>query len=377
MIFFHLILPLLLASAAPAVEWDSTWDNSVLQRARDARQKMLQTPPENIVSRKIICAPSGDPHDYTSFGPYWWPDPAKPDGLPYIRRDGLVNPAAARNDFHTLSRLRERLNQLALLSRYDQDGQAARHGGELIRVFFLNPETRMNPHMTYAQGIPGRVPGRELGCIDGYILVEIVHAAEILQRGNALSTSDYLALRQWFGAYGTWLDSAPMRKALGQSSANIGLAYQVQKICFFRFAGNQEMARQAVQDFQAALIGAVAPDGRLPHEMTRTKSFDYTCYALHIILDGAAECRKLGIDLFSNGQPAGNAIRRAVAFAASFRNKEDQWPGKQLGKIKFQQLAPILYAYSRLVSANSFPAPAVPVKLPVKIILAFSDFPHP
>ncbi len=25
-----------------------------------------------------------------SVGPYWWPDPSKPDGLPYIRRDGEV-----------------------------------------------------------------------------------------------------------------------------------------------------------------------------------------------------------------------------------------------------------------------------------------------
>ena len=34
----------------------------------------------------------GDKHDYLSFGSYWWPDPDKPDGLPYIRRDGGVNP---------------------------------------------------------------------------------------------------------------------------------------------------------------------------------------------------------------------------------------------------------------------------------------------
>ena len=27
-----------------------------------------------------------------SVGPYWWPDPSKPDGLPYIRKDGHKNP---------------------------------------------------------------------------------------------------------------------------------------------------------------------------------------------------------------------------------------------------------------------------------------------
>ncbi|NLD73980.1 MAG: alginate lyase, partial [Chloroflexi bacterium] len=37
------------------------------------------------VTDKAVPAPSGDHHDYVSFGTYWWPDPDAPDGLPYIR----------------------------------------------------------------------------------------------------------------------------------------------------------------------------------------------------------------------------------------------------------------------------------------------------
>ena len=36
--------------------------------------------------------PSGNKHDYMSLAPYHWPDPSKPDGLPYIRKDGETNP---------------------------------------------------------------------------------------------------------------------------------------------------------------------------------------------------------------------------------------------------------------------------------------------
>jgi len=46
------------------------------------------------VMDKKLPPPSGDKHDYMSFGPYWWPDPKKTHGLPYIRRDGQVNPEA-------------------------------------------------------------------------------------------------------------------------------------------------------------------------------------------------------------------------------------------------------------------------------------------
>ena len=44
------------------------------------------------VTQKTLSPPSGDKHDYRSVGPYWWPDPEKPDGLPYTRKDGQVNP---------------------------------------------------------------------------------------------------------------------------------------------------------------------------------------------------------------------------------------------------------------------------------------------
>ncbi len=43
---------------------------------------------------KSLLAASGDKHDYYSFPPYWWPDPSKKDGMPYLRKDGETNPAA-------------------------------------------------------------------------------------------------------------------------------------------------------------------------------------------------------------------------------------------------------------------------------------------
>ena len=44
------------------------------------------------VMDKERTAPSGDKHDYYSIGRYFWPDDAKSDGLPWVRRDGQVNP---------------------------------------------------------------------------------------------------------------------------------------------------------------------------------------------------------------------------------------------------------------------------------------------
>ena len=52
--------------------------------------KALQFGPVSVMEKKAL-PPSGDRHDYMSLAPYHWPDPAKADGLPYIRKDGQTN----------------------------------------------------------------------------------------------------------------------------------------------------------------------------------------------------------------------------------------------------------------------------------------------
>ncbi|WP_170876327.1 alginate lyase family protein, partial [Salmonella enterica] len=49
------------------------------------------------VTDKTLMPVSGNKHDYYSFGPYWWPNPGSKDGMPYIRKDGQINPDAKTN----------------------------------------------------------------------------------------------------------------------------------------------------------------------------------------------------------------------------------------------------------------------------------------
>src|SRR5260221_240404 len=60
-------------------------------------QKALSVKPVSVMD-KPKAGPSGDKHDYFSTAPYFWPDPAKKDGLPYIRKDGQRNPES-HNEF--------------------------------------------------------------------------------------------------------------------------------------------------------------------------------------------------------------------------------------------------------------------------------------
>src|SRR5712692_3717424 len=129
------------------------------QLEREAR-KALSAGPTSVISKETV-PPSGDKHDYMSQAPYFWPDPKSPNGLPYIRRDGERNPEINKiTDHRSLDQLESSVETLALAYYFKGDEAYAVKATQLLGVFFLDPATRMNPNLQYAQFIPGVNTGR-------------------------------------------------------------------------------------------------------------------------------------------------------------------------------------------------------------------------
>ena len=78
-----------------AVSPERTALDAAVAELRRKADEALAAGPFSVIN-KPTAPPSGDMHDYMSQAPYWWPDPAAPNGLPYIRRDGERNPEIHR-----------------------------------------------------------------------------------------------------------------------------------------------------------------------------------------------------------------------------------------------------------------------------------------
>ena len=133
---------------------DDTTAKALRKLVADADRALAVRPP--AVTEKTKVPPSGDKHDYMSLAPYFWPDPSKPDGLPYVRKDGKVNPESrdeAANDTLRMRLIGGSVETLALAYFFTKEEKYAAHAARMLRVWFLAPETRMNPNLRFAQAV--------------------------------------------------------------------------------------------------------------------------------------------------------------------------------------------------------------------------------
>lgn len=321
---------------------------SPLQPALDQLKKeadAARTHGPYSVMDKTRLPPSGDKHDYLSYGPYWWPDPTRADGLPFIRRDGEVFPES-RNDATDSVRLHAMATETDMLSLawyFTRDGTYADHAARLLRTWFLTPGTRMNPHLDYGQAIPGRCDGRGIGIIDTHTLPALLDAEMLLAGSPAWPEADHQALRDWMAAYLKWLLTSPNGLEEARQQNNHGTWYDVQVVSLALFTGDRQTAVKTLKDARKNRIEKqILPDGSQPKELSRTLSFSYSVMNLKAFFDLAELGDRAGVDLWQT--PAGDSrgLRAALDFLAPFADPAKPWPHPQIKEANRLSLLPLL-----------------------------------
>lgn len=294
-----------------------------------ARADSALAGPSYSVVNKTRVPPSGDKHDYMSMGPYWWPDESRSSGEPYVRRDGVVNPERDSPAFDTtaLEKMSASVEVLSLAYYLSDDERYARKAAELLRVWFLAPATRMNPNASFSQGIPGRTPGRAEGVLDTFRLMRVVEGIGLIAPAKALSAAEQGALEKWFSDYVTWMATSPTGREERDAHNNHALWYDFQIVHFALFARREDVAREVVgQVVQRRFAGQIEEDGSLPAELTRTRAFHYTVFALRAAAGLADLARCLDADLWRSTTRDRRGLKVGIDFLLPYVGREREFP---------------------------------------------------
>jgi hypothetical protein len=271
----------------------------------------------------------GGPNDFYSNGDYWWPDPTKTNGLPYIQRDGESNPNNFNQHRRCIAQLRDAVAALAAAYKVTGDDRYAAKAAELPRVFFLDPKTRMNPHLKYAQAIPGRTPGRGTGIIDTLHLVEVPLAIEALRKSPAFPPETLAGLKGWFSEYAEWMTTSKNGQEEAAAGNNHAVACSLQIAVFAGLAGDEAKLAECLRRFKEVFVAKqMAPDGSFPAELKRTKPYGYSIFQLDNM---AALCQVLSTgkdNLWAFSLPDGRGIRKAMEFLYPYLADKSKWPRK-------------------------------------------------
>jgi hypothetical protein len=307
-------------------------------------QKALRQGPLSIVS-KALTPPSGDKHDYMSQAPYFWPDPKTPNGLPYIRRDGERNPEINKiTDHRTIDDLENTVETLALAWYFKGDEAYASRAVLLLRAFFLDPATRMNPNLEYAQFIPGVNTGRGIGLIETRGFTRVVDSIGLLAGSKALTSDDDRGLREWFGKFLQWMLDSKNGREEAAAKNNHGTYYDLQIVSYGLFVGRKDLARQILEQARQKRIATqIEPDGRQPLELARTKAWSYSNGNLDGLMDLATLGERTGVDLWHFQTHDGRSIRRALDFLTPVAMGQSKWQYQEIGGgVKPESLFPLM-----------------------------------
>jgi hypothetical protein len=337
---------------------------SVLKSLTKEADKFLDDKPLTVTDKKV-ASPTGDIRDYVSLAPYFWPNPKTQDGLPYVRKDGEVNPESKNPDFADDTRvlaLARRMKTLGLAYYFTGDEKYGSKAVEQIRVWFVDEKTKMNPHMKFSQGVRGESTGRFTGMMDGRHIAMAADATALIVNSTAWKAGEREAAEVWFKDFFEWMLNGELGKAEGESKNNHGTHYDVQIVRWALHVGRTDVAKQFLERAKEKRIALqVQPDGKQPLELSRTNSLSYSQFNLKALTSLAIMGEYVGVDLWNYKTTDGRCIAVALDYLLPYLDvPRKPWPYKQIvpKKAEVPEILPELRIASTLFKKPDYLAVA-------------------
>ena len=326
-----------------AIVRKEVWTLDSVRRLRTEADRRMREGPWSVTFERPR-AEGLDPHDYYSEAPYWWPNPDNPGG-PFLRRDGQTNPNRFLTNKIALNAMCDAVFTLGTAGLLLDDARYAQRAARLINVWFVNPNTRMNPNLDYAQAVPGLNNGRSAGIIDGRVLIRAIQGMEFLAHTGIWDAKDQAAVRRWFEEYLRWLTTSKngtdeMRS--GNNHASWWTAQVAAVATFVRDQKGQQMAFNYYRD--RVFPRQIRADGSAPREESRTKSLSYSAFNLEAFAMICRIAQVQGVDLWSVRARGGATLATVIDYLEPYLSDPRRWNKEQIAEFSNDDLYFLAFA---------------------------------
>lgn len=357
-----------LTTGATTLLWNEhrldTWKQKLTAGDNDATQlvdklkeqadRLLDQPAFSVMDKQL-APPSGNKHDYMSQAPYFWYDSSKPNGRPYMRRDGERNPEIYKiTDHRELGELGGRLQTLALAWKLSGDNRYSEKAAALLHHWFLDEDSKMNPNLEFAQGVPGVNTGRGTGIIESIPLIFIADAVTTLHGAPAWTAADDQALHNWYTQYLHWMLTSKNGQDEHHAANNHGTWYLAQATDFALFTGDTATARTLAMEGQGKMDHQIQADGKMPEELARTNGLGYSTYNLQAFFTLATIARHAGVDLWNYTDSQNGSIRAAFNWLLPYAMAQKKWDYQQISAYNKDELYALLLQAWPVYSDNQY-----------------------
>jgi hypothetical protein len=342
-------IPMTLVSDAEAEALHSAigrkeaWTLDSVHRLRADAEKRIKEGPWSVTTER----PQGiamDIHDFYSEAPYWWPQ-SEDLKAPYVRRDGQTNPARFVTNKNALVSMADAVFCLGTAAYLLDDPRYAQRAARDINAWFINPKTRMNPHMEYSQAIRNVNTGRGAGIVDGRVFIRAIQGMEFLAQSGEWDPKDQAVVHKWFQDYLHWLTTSDYGNSEQHVGNNHASWWTAQVAAVASFVGDDAEQKAAFNWYRDHIFShQIEADGSAPREEQRTRSLWYSAFNLEAFATTCRIGQLKGVDLWTAHAKGGSTISTVIDYLQPFLADPKKWTKEQIVDFNNDGLYSLAYA---------------------------------
>ena len=326
-----------------AIVRKESWTIEPVRRLRADAERRFKEGPWTVTADR----PQGiamDSHEYYSEAPYWWPQSEDPTA-PYVRKDGQVNPNRFLANKTALNSMAETVFTLGTAAYLLDEPRYAQRAARIIRVWFLDLKTRMNPTLENGQAIRNVNSGRGAGILDGRVFIRAIQGMEFLAQTGNWDPKEQAATKKWFQEYLHWLltsTPADAEKLAGNNHSSWWTAQTAAVATFVEDDAAQKLAFNFYRDH--IFPHQIKPDGSAPREELRTRSLSYSVFNLEAFTVTCRIAQLRGVDLWSVTGKGKVTIATVIDYLQPYMADPKKWSKEQIVEFNNDSLYSLAFA---------------------------------